>query len=182
MDLHDLHSTADPAGAAVAHPHAQWSVAGGNDHDATAIELLSRALAIAQTVVQRSEHRYLAALCDHVPALAASGLEHAHAARIDVVRIGARLAELAGESEGADPTPPPARSTDTGEVQSAPSLAAMVGAHVATERDAVAAYREIGTLLAAFDRASGALIDAVAAGAERRADELAGLQERVPKY
>jgi hypothetical protein len=183
MDIADQQFAVDPGGA-VAYPLGapKGAAAGERGETDTAIGLLHRALAIAQTVVRRGERRYLSALCNHVPALATASLEHAYAARIDAARIAERLADLAGETEVADLSPPEDSAADAREPPSVPSLRAMVDAHVAAERAAVIGYREIGAFFARFDPAVGMLIEAIAVDAERRAGELARLHERVPKY
>jgi len=180
MDVSDLRAAVNP-GSAAARPPGARSAAARDDHGETAIGLLHRALAIAQTVARRGERRYLSALCNHVPVLATAALEHAYAARIDAARIAERLAKLAGETDVADLTPD-AAPADPSEAGPAPTLWAMVDAHVAAERAAVAGYREIGAFFAGFDPAIGMLIDAIAADAERRAGELACLHGSLPKY
>jgi bacterioferritin (cytochrome b1) len=184
MNHHDVRpaaatvrADAPPAGGAAA------AARGGDpDQGAIAIELLHQALAIAQAVVRRSERQYVAAVLDHAPAVAAAALEHANDAKIHADRLAERIGDLGGEREVCDLTPYAAIGCRASEPRAEESLSALLGRHLATERDTSASYREIAAFFATFDKGTQALIEDIASDAEQRARELAGLQREIPNF
>lgn len=151
------------------------SAAGHDGTGGAAIRVLNRALALAQAVTRRCERQYVAAVRDRAPAVAVAALEHANDAGIDIERIRERIGELGGLPDAAEPPPnDPAPSSLAGPYL-ASSLPALISSHLTAERDALEGYREIASFFRPFDPATRRLIENIAADAQQRTRELAGL-------
>lgn len=144
--------------------------------DNAAIAELNHALAIARAALRRCEHEYYAALRYHSPALASVALVHANEAKIHKDRIAARIAELGGASQGADSIPSASRPKP----RASASIATLIDADVAADAAAIASLRDIDAFFAPRDPVTRELLDAVIAGCEERARNLAKLLESRP--
>lgn len=176
MDHHPLQPNANlPRDDARTVRMGTGSAAGHDGTGAMAIRLLNRALALAQAVRRRCERQYVAAVRDCAPAVAVAALEHANDAGIDIERIGERIGELGGLPGVAEPPPDDPVPCSRAEARLASSLPALISSHLTAERDALEGYREIASFFRPFDPATRRLIEHIAADAEQRSRELAGL-------